>query len=164
MKPTTTAYQLGSRVWPGLSKLLEEAGEMCQVGGKIMGTGGEKDHWDGSDLIRRAGEEVADLSAACRVFIQLNGFDGAPWVLQREQEKYRQFLAWHFDTLEDREDGIGERKAGYSKWQRRFGMGSDLHYQIYWACRVYPAAVAHTGILGFLLGTTFSTFCWLMLR
>lgn len=39
-------FAIGSPVWPGLSKLAEEAGETLQVVGKLMGTGGESAHWD----------------------------------------------------------------------------------------------------------------------
>jgi NTP pyrophosphatase (non-canonical NTP hydrolase) len=150
-------YNLGSRVWPGLSKLTEEAGEVIQVAGKIMGTGGEHEHWDGSNLLRRAGEEVADLSAACRVFFQLNGLDGAPWVLEREQHKYRLFLKWHFDNLEDKPDQTGAPKVGWAKWQRLAGAGSDLHYQIYWAWRIYRRAVVTTMVVGGMVGFALST-------
>lgn len=150
-------FQLGSRVWPGLSKLTEEAGEVCQVAGKIMGTGGDPDHWDGSDLRVRMGQEVADLSAACRAFFQLNGYDGAPWVLEREIEKYHQFLIWHHDNLEDKPDGVGEGPQPYSKFQRWLGAGGELHHQIYWSWRVYRSAMVHTSIIFFMLGLAVAT-------
>lgn len=145
-------FQLGSRIWPGLSKLTEEAGEVCQVAGKIMGTGGSPDHWDGTDLRVRMAEEVADLSAACRAFFQLNDYAGSPWVLEREIQKYRQFIAWHNDNLEDKPDEVGEGPKGYSRLARWFGAGSDLHHQIYWSWRVYPSAMVHTAFLFLMLG------------
>lgn len=151
-------YSLGSRHWPGLSKLVEEAGEVCQVGGKILGNGGNPDHWGGTNLEIRMGEEVADLSAACRAFLQLNGYDGAPWVLEREIHKHRQFLAWHSENLADLPDD-GPAQRGYGRLARFFGAGSDLHYQIFWAWRVYRAAMLNTMftfmMLGFALGCVF---------
>jgi len=160
----SATYNLGSRVWPGLSKLVEEAGEVVQVGGKIMGTGGEPEHWDGTNLLRRAGEEVADLSAACRVFFQLNGLDGAPWVLEREKHKYQLFLQWHFDNLEDKPDAIGPGNPGWSKWQRFLGAGSDLHYQIYWSWRIYRQAMIHTSLLSAMVGSALTTLLWLIVN
>lgn len=38
--PGDGSFSLGSRTWPGLSKLVEECGEVLQIAGKIMGTGG----------------------------------------------------------------------------------------------------------------------------
>lgn len=161
-------YQLGSRVWPCLAKLLEETGEVSEIGGKIIGNGGRPIHYDGTNLIRRMGEEVADLSAATRVFIQLNGYDDG-WVLAREQEKYHLFLKWHFDNLEDKPDEITEMDLGLLGrfWRRvgRFlGVGSDTHYQIYWAWRVYPQAMFHTAFLGVMLGALPGIGLWIFLR
>lgn len=149
-------FMLGSRVWPGLSKLVEEAGEVQQVAGKLMGIGGKPDHWDGTNLRVRMGEEVADLSAACRAFFVLNGFDGAPWVLEREKIKYNLFLKWHVDNLEDKPEGIGVPEKR-SWWRKFIGDGSDLHYQIYWAVRVYPSALRHTMAVFFMLGFVVAT-------
>lgn len=143
-------FQLGSRTWPGLSKLIEEAGEVGQVAGKIVANGGDREHWDGTDLIVRMGKEIADLSAATRAFIQLNGYDGG-WVLAREQQKYHLFLKWHFDNLPDKPDDRPEPK-GWGRIARFFGAGSDDHYQIFWAWRVYPRAMLNTLLVGLLIG------------
>lgn len=62
-------YSVGSNHWTGLSKLIEEAGEVIQVCGKILATGGEDKHWDGTDLRKRLEEELADLLAAAQ-FVQ----------------------------------------------------------------------------------------------
>lgn len=52
--PGDGSFSLGSRTWPGLSKLVEECGEVLQIAGKIMGTGGTVQHWDGKgDLDER---------------------------------------------------------------------------------------------------------------
>ncbi len=65
-------YSIGSKVWPGMSKLIEEMGELGQVLGKIMGTGGEAKHWDGSNLRERVVEELADVYAAVLFFVTQN--------------------------------------------------------------------------------------------
>lgn len=160
-------YSLGSRHWGGLSKLTEEAGEVIQVAGKIMGNGGQAEHWDGTNLRKRMGEEVADLSAAVRCFILLNGYDGAPWVLEREQTKLAQFLQWHADNLEDKEDGIGndtvvKQPKPFNRFERFLGAGGDLHRQIYWCWRVYPRAVKYTCAVAFLAGGTVASWAWIL--
>ena len=40
-------FAIGDKKWPGISKLVEEAGEVTQVAGKLMGSGGDILHWDG---------------------------------------------------------------------------------------------------------------------
>lgn len=107
--PGDGSFSLGSRTWPGLSKLVEECGEVLQIAGKIMGTGGAVQHWDGKgDLDERIALELCDLFAAARAFFQLNGFDGNPVYIQREIQKYRQFLKWHSENLPDKDDSITE--------------------------------------------------------
>lgn len=101
------SFSLGSRTWPGLSKLVEECGEVLQIAGKLMGTAGAVEHWDGAgNLDERMALELCDLFAAARAFFQLNGFDGNPVYIQREIEKYRQFLQWHSDNLADPPDNL----------------------------------------------------------
>lgn len=100
-------YSLGSKNWPGLSKLVEECGEVLQIAGKLMGTGGAIEHWDGKGpLDVRMAEEVCDLFAAARAFFQLNGFDGIPVYMQRELHKYHLFLKWHSDNLPEPDDQV----------------------------------------------------------
>lgn len=64
MSPQLFAFHPGSESWPGLAKLNEEAGEVIQVIGKIMATGGAEEHWDGTNLRRRLETEIGDLMAA----------------------------------------------------------------------------------------------------
>jgi hypothetical protein len=91
-------YSIGSNTWAGLSKLLEEAGEVVQVGGKLLGTGGEIAHWDGSDLRVRLRDEMADLAAAIDFFLEENyeGDDMKAFYL-RSQAKYRKFVEWQIE-------------------------------------------------------------------
>lgn len=89
-----TPFAIGSKQWPGISKLIEEAGEVQQVCGKLLGTGGERAHWDGSDLKLRLEEEIADLQAAL-LFVQTsNGLDRLR-IEKRAEEKLIKFLEWH---------------------------------------------------------------------
>lgn len=89
-------FSIGSKVWPGMSKLIEEMGELGQVLGKLMGTGGEAKHWDGSNLRERVIEELADVYAAIRFFVanNLTEEEGAA-LSKRVVEKRRLFEEWH---------------------------------------------------------------------
>lgn len=90
-------YSIGSRVWPGTSKLLEEMGELQQVLGKLLGAGQTK-HWDGSDLRQRLIEEIADVQAALSFFVNhnLNAVEASE-ISGRELLKVAQFEKWHLD-------------------------------------------------------------------
>jgi len=72
-------------------------GELNQVLGKLMATGGEPEHWDGTNLHDRLAEEVADLIAAIEFFRYGNepleirvGF-----IDERASRKYDLFCKWH---------------------------------------------------------------------
>lgn len=93
-KPAPPMFAIGSPVWPGLSKLAEEAGETLQVIGKLMGTGGESAHWDGTDLRGRLIEELADLMAACEFVVATNQLDHEDLSVRR-QKKLELFCQWH---------------------------------------------------------------------
>jgi len=90
-------FSIGSKVWPGTSKLLEEMGELQQVLGKLMGTAGDPAHWDGSDLRTRIVEEIADLQAAIAFFQEhnLSAFQ-RDCVAERAAEKRDLFESWHW--------------------------------------------------------------------
>lgn len=87
-------FSIGSEIWPGISKLNEEMGEVLQVTGKLQGSSGERMHWDGSDLKLRLEEELGDLLAAA-------GFVGAHCDLDmvaiaaRRKQKRALFEKWH---------------------------------------------------------------------
>lgn len=57
-------FAIGDEEWPGISKLAEEAGEVLQVIGKLMGTRGQTKHWNVPDLKKALEDEIADLDAA----------------------------------------------------------------------------------------------------
>lgn len=87
-------FAIGSPKWPGLSKLTEEAGEAIQVIGKLMATGGETSHWDGSgDLRDRLIEETGDTLAACLFVAKKNGFEEQ--LFTRAYAKLSLFNKWH---------------------------------------------------------------------
>lgn len=93
---TPATFSIGSRRWAGLSKLAEESGEVVQVVGKLLGTGGDPAHWDGSDLRVRLQEELGDLLAAIDYVLRVNRHDlSLLAVTVRRAEKLETFLRWH---------------------------------------------------------------------
>lgn len=93
-RPKMTLFAIGAERWPGISKLLEEAGEVIQVGGKLLATYGEASHWDGSNLRDRLTDELGDLLAAIDFVVMLCELD-ASRVMKQRAEKLNQFLVWH---------------------------------------------------------------------
>jgi len=91
---TDGRYSIGSDHFPGLSKLVEETGELQQVLGKILGCG-TLDHWDG-DLTERLIAELGDVRAAIRFFEDKN-LDHMQRikVYRREAAKLAVFNDWH---------------------------------------------------------------------
>lgn len=94
-------FAIGSLLWPGTSKVLEEAGELIQVLGKLQAVGGDLEHWDG-DLHPRLVDETADLGAALRYFSYQNFSKEVMrhHLIPRAEAKYRLFLEWHAEELE----------------------------------------------------------------
>lgn len=89
-------FSIGSKQWPGLSKLVEECGEVTQVVGKIMGARGDasRPHWDGSDLRKRLQDELADVLAAASFVIQFCDLDEVA-IDTRVKVKRALFEHWH---------------------------------------------------------------------
>jgi NTP pyrophosphatase (non-canonical NTP hydrolase) len=98
-------FSIGSTVWPGASRILEEAGELTQVLGKLIGSGGDTTHFDGSDLRDRLVEEIGDLSAAIAFFVVHNL--PADEIDQRKRKKLAKYEKWHASLLpsQDSEEG-----------------------------------------------------------
>lgn len=90
----TGDFSIGSSFWPGISKLLEEAGEVIQVGGKLLGTAGQLDHWDGTNLKERLEDELADLQAAIEFVACHNDLDDQR-MRERIDRKIELFNEWH---------------------------------------------------------------------
>ena len=98
-------FSIGSEVWPGTSKVLEEMGELGQVLGKLMGTAGRTDHWDGSDLAVRAVEETGDLIAAIEFWSSVNlTIEQRQDQAKRAVVKRRQFEDWHYEQADDQSE------------------------------------------------------------
>lgn len=88
-------FSIGSQIWPGTSKLLEEMGELQQVLGKLIATAGDTAHWSG-DLRQKMIDEIADVSAAIRFFSTENfSNDQLLAILNRADEKLSTFQKWH---------------------------------------------------------------------
>lgn len=94
-------YAIGGVVWPGLSKLIEECGEVVQVAGKIIAAGGATDHWDGSNLAERLTEELGDLEAAISFVVRECPLVDQDEVIARSDAKLRLFHAWHAEQRDD---------------------------------------------------------------
>lgn len=87
-------FAIGDDEWPGISKLVEECGEVAQVCGKLMGTRGAATHYDGSNLKLRLEEELADLQAAIN-FVRAACALDADAIEARAIKKLTLFLQWH---------------------------------------------------------------------
>jgi hypothetical protein len=87
-------FSIGSTTWPGTTKVIEEAGELLQVLGKLLVTDGTAQHWDG-DLEPRIVEEVGDLMAALSYFASENLQHHE--VTARIEKKRVLFRKWHND-------------------------------------------------------------------
>ncbi len=115
--PGAGEFSIGGKLWPGLSKLIEEAGEtgdllpelillralgrIGQVAGKVIGNEGRPEHWDGSNLPVRLAEEIGDLLAAAEFVIDHNGLDRAA-VVARRAAKLELYEDWHHERLRER--------------------------------------------------------------
>ena len=92
-------FSIGSSVWPGTSKLIEEMGELHQVLGKLIATAGDTEHWSG-DLRQKLVEEIGDVRAAIRFFEEQN-MTGTELVLIEKRsrvEKLALFRKWHRES------------------------------------------------------------------
>lgn len=88
-------FEIGSMQWPGVSKLTEECGEVLQVTGKLMGTQGKVEHWDGEgNLDRRLEAELGDLLAAIEFICQHCPINRET-VIARAHQKFELFNEWH---------------------------------------------------------------------
>ena len=87
-------YSIGSDLWPGLSRLTEESGEVIQVIGKMIGGHGENSHYDGTDLRDCLTLEIADLLAAISFVVDKNDLNWA-WINERRDMKRDTYERWH---------------------------------------------------------------------
>lgn len=92
-------YGIGSDIWPGLAKLMEEMGELQQVLGKLMACDGVGDitYWDGSSLMPKLVEEMGDVRAAMIFFCEANKIP-KKMIHDRADEKLKKFRYWHRES------------------------------------------------------------------
>ena len=90
----TKPYCIGSDEWNGLSKLIEELGELQQVCGKLIGVEGSAAHWS-YNLNDKFIEEIGDECSAIDFFTYAN-FDEEDINKMKEQsdKKYHLFKQW----------------------------------------------------------------------
>jgi NTP pyrophosphatase (non-canonical NTP hydrolase) len=89
------SFSIGSGVWPGVSKLVEEVGELGQVLGKLIATHGAAEHWDGTNLRQRLIEEMGDVLAAVDFVGQMNLTPQERILMSyRAETKRRLFFEW----------------------------------------------------------------------
>jgi NTP pyrophosphatase (non-canonical NTP hydrolase) len=87
-------FSIGSHLWPGLGKLIEEAGEVQQVCGKLIGSGGRSQHWNDPDLRLSLTDELGDLLAAIDFVVEMNELNSIA-IQERRRIKLERFQSWH---------------------------------------------------------------------
>jgi NTP pyrophosphatase (non-canonical NTP hydrolase) len=87
-------FAIGSKNWPGISKLTEEFGEVLQIVGKLIATGGELAHYSGLNLKAALEDELGDALAAISFVIHYCGLDDAK-IQRRAYQKRALFEKWH---------------------------------------------------------------------
>lgn len=102
MKTPPPIFCLGSEVLPGLSKLNEECGEVVQVVGKLMQTGGNPEHWSGN-LRTMLMDEIADVLAAINFVVENNlTYEEIQQIAERTRVKAEKFDTWHKENKHER--------------------------------------------------------------
>lgn len=88
-------FSIGSVLWPGVSKLIEEVGELGQVLGKLIAVAGETKHWSGN-LREKLVEEIGDVYAALDFVVYYNfGQEETRQIRLRREKKLATFTEWH---------------------------------------------------------------------
>lgn len=91
-------YAIGSTVWPGLSKVLEEIHELGIVLSKIVGASGSTEYWGGIDLRENLIEELGDVLGVIKYFTQHNlTVEERDVMHDRSFEKRDRFNDWHIN-------------------------------------------------------------------
>lgn len=119
-------FSIGSDVWPGTSKLIEETGELQQILGKLIASHGDPAHWSG-DLRAKLVEEIGDVRAALEFFIETNMLaDEALAIGERENQKFVLFHKWHSEQGHSsaRHEEVTRQATGQRRCQSKpFGSG-----------------------------------------
>lgn len=81
--------------YDGLTKLIEECGELTQIAAKKQAYFDTDEHPDGKgSMKKRLEEEIADVMAACALVVDTLNLD-EPAILERISVKLERFLTWH---------------------------------------------------------------------
>lgn len=88
-------FSIGQNSWPGVAKLAEECGEVLQIIGKLIATGGRTDHWSGLDLGHELEDEMADVTAAIQFILKHNDQLDIDRIHGRVLRKLELFEEWH---------------------------------------------------------------------
>lgn len=94
-------FAIGDNEWPGVSKLVEEIGELGQVLGKLMGSRGDVKHWSG-DLRDMLQIEIADVMAAITFVLAHNPTLNRDEIERMIRVKVARFEQWHRDDPDPR--------------------------------------------------------------
>lgn len=88
-------FSIGSTLWAGTSKLIEETGELQQVLGKLIAVNGDAErHWSGN-LREKLIDELGDVMAALSLFSKLNMTDEERNAIdERASQKLALFERW----------------------------------------------------------------------
>lgn len=87
------SFSIGSDVWPGASKAIEEMGECLQIMGKLIATHGNPVHWNRGDLREDLEDEISDVLAALNFFSEMNGLNRKK-IKRRHKQKLEKFWEW----------------------------------------------------------------------
>lgn len=85
-------FTIGSDVWPGVVKLIEESGELQQVLGKLMAYPSSP-HPDGTDIPDRLEAELADVLGAILFAVKVNQLNSTR-IWNRAYAKRDRFWRW----------------------------------------------------------------------
>jgi NTP pyrophosphatase (non-canonical NTP hydrolase) len=86
-------YTMQNRTWPGMGKVIEEAGEVLQLCGKIMSIRGATTYFNGEDLRKELQDELGDLLASVKFLIEENKLDRNA-IETRAISKGRKYADW----------------------------------------------------------------------
>jgi hypothetical protein len=92
-------FTIGSDIWPGLAKVIEETSELGQVLGKLLAYP-EGEHPDGAGpLPERLADELADVLAAVD-YLRAHAVALVPLqghIAVRRRQKFERFQRWDFE-------------------------------------------------------------------
>lgn len=94
-------FAFGAPEWSGVAKLVEELGELQAVLGKLIGTAGDRQHWQG-DLVPQLEEEMGDVGAALEHVIAHSAYLRRGRIETRWDLKEQLFSKWHDEGMASR--------------------------------------------------------------